>query len=81
MYSPRIREELIPWIYRAARDEGVPMTVWVSSVLERALERRAAVEAYSSESAATELRSQHRKEKVHGINIQAAVGGSTRGGR
>ncbi len=37
MYSPKIREELIPKIYRAAKNAGVHMTTWVNDVLARAL--------------------------------------------
>ena len=42
MYSPQIRDELIPCIYRAAKEAGVHMTTWVNEVVERALnnERR-----------------------------------------
>ncbi len=40
VYSPRIREALIPRIYEAAREAGVPMTVWVSQVIEGALRQR-----------------------------------------
>jgi hypothetical protein len=44
MYSPKIREELIPRIYRAARVNGYPMTTWVNQVLEDALSEAAAVQ-------------------------------------
>ena len=37
MYSPRIRDELIPQIYRVARQAGVAMTTWVNHALEQAL--------------------------------------------
>ena len=37
MYSPKIREDLIPRIYQAARNARVAMTTWVNQVLERAL--------------------------------------------
>ena len=37
MYSPRIREALIPRVYRAAKESGIPMTAWVSQVIEEAL--------------------------------------------
>ena len=37
MYSPKIREALIPRIYRAAKEAKLPMTAWVSDALERAL--------------------------------------------
>ena len=38
MYSPRIREALVPFIYKAAKDRKVPMTVWVNEALAKALE-------------------------------------------
>jgi hypothetical protein len=37
MYSPKIREDLIPKIYRAAKSARVAMTKWVNRVIEEAL--------------------------------------------
>jgi len=37
MYSPRIAEDLIPLLYRAAKAKRVPMTVLVSEMLRKAL--------------------------------------------
>jgi hypothetical protein len=37
MYSPKVREDLIPRIYQIARKSRIPMTVWVNQVIERAL--------------------------------------------
>ncbi len=37
MYSPKIRDELIPAIYRMAKEAGVPMTAWVNRLIEKAL--------------------------------------------
>lgn len=37
MYSPKIRDDLIPRIYRAANEAGIPMTKWVNRVVEQAL--------------------------------------------
>ncbi len=37
MYSPKIREDLIPRIYRQAEAAKVPMTRWVNRRLEQAL--------------------------------------------
>ena len=37
MYSPKIRDDLIPRIYRVAKEAGVHMTVWVNEVIEKAL--------------------------------------------
>ena len=37
MYSPKIREDLIPKIYQVAKKADVPMTVWVNEAIEEAL--------------------------------------------
>ena len=37
MYSPKISEDLVPLIYRAAKIQKVPMTHWVNEVLKQAL--------------------------------------------
>jgi hypothetical protein len=37
MYSPKIREDLIPKIYHAARAKGIKMTTLVNGILERVL--------------------------------------------
>ena len=37
MYSPKIREDLIPKIYRAAKSAKIAMTRWVNQVIEEAL--------------------------------------------
>ncbi len=37
MYSPQIRDDLIPQIYQVAKKAGLAMTVWVSRVIEQAL--------------------------------------------
>lgn len=37
LYSPQIREDLIPLVYRAAKSESVPMTAWVNQAVENAL--------------------------------------------
>ena len=37
MYSPKIREDLIPKIYRTAKSAKVAMTKWVNRVIEEAL--------------------------------------------
>ena len=37
MYSPRIRDDLIPDIYRAAKASGIPMTIWVNQAIGEAL--------------------------------------------
>ncbi len=37
MYSPKIKEDLIPRIYHMAKAKGVRMTKLVNEILERAL--------------------------------------------
>jgi hypothetical protein len=37
VYSPKIREDLIPRIYRAAKAAGVAMTTWVNQLIEERL--------------------------------------------
>ena len=39
MYSPKIREDLLPRVYREAKKAGVKMTVWVNAVIELALRK------------------------------------------
>jgi hypothetical protein len=40
MYSPNIRDDLIPLLYRLARQEGKPMTRLVDEILRAEVERR-----------------------------------------
>ena len=40
MYSPKIRDDLIPLLYRLARHEGKPMTRLVDEILRAEVERR-----------------------------------------
>jgi len=40
MYSPRIREALIPRVYRAAKETGIPMTAWVNRAIEGELRKK-----------------------------------------
>ncbi len=37
MYSPQIRDDLIPRVYHAAKACGVAMTTWVNRAIEAAL--------------------------------------------
>ena len=39
MYSPKIKDELIPKIYRMAKAKGMSMTALVNEILKRALKR------------------------------------------
>jgi hypothetical protein len=41
MYSPKIREDLVPRIYRAAKEAKLPMTAWIARAVERALTQAA----------------------------------------
>ena len=38
MYSPKIKEELIPVLYRLAMEMKIPMTRLVNSLIEKSLE-------------------------------------------
>ena len=40
MYSPNIRDDLIPLLYRLARQEGKPMTRLVDEILRADVDRR-----------------------------------------
>ena len=40
MYSPNIKDDLIPLLYRLARQEGKPMTRLVDQILRAEVERR-----------------------------------------
>jgi hypothetical protein len=40
MYSPKIRDDLIPLLYRLAQQEGKPMTRLVYEILRAEIERR-----------------------------------------
>jgi hypothetical protein len=39
MYSPKIREDLIPYLYKLAHFLNVPMTKTVNSILEEVVDR------------------------------------------
>lgn len=49
MYSPKIREDLIPRIYRAAKEADLPMTAWVNRAVEKALPQAAAEQTKPTE--------------------------------
>ena len=68
MYSPQIWDDLIPPIYRAAKEDGVPMTVWVSRVLEKALKKRAVRNRAPKESCL--------RVPILGINLKEKKGGA-----
>lgn len=38
MYSPKVKEDLIPKLYRIAKKRGVPMTQLVDNIIREALE-------------------------------------------
>jgi len=37
MYSPKIKEDLIPKLYRRAKGEGIPMTKLVDQIMRKSL--------------------------------------------
>jgi len=39
MYSPKIKESLIPRVYRISKVERIPMTRWVNRTLEESLSK------------------------------------------
>jgi hypothetical protein len=61
MYSPKIREHLIPKIYRAAKKADVPMTVWINEAIEEALSNR-----QEDEGEGTKKTILKRRRKSHG---------------
>ena len=42
MYSPKIREDLIPDLYHLAKAKGIPMTELVHNILSEALKKESA---------------------------------------
>ena len=57
MYSPKIRDELIPTIYQAAKKAGVAMTTWVNRVLEKELSENGQLETKNENLEKEEVRS------------------------
>lgn len=49
MYSPKIREDLVPRIYRAAKVAKLPMTTWINRVVEQSLSEAASPETTKPE--------------------------------
>ncbi len=49
MYSPKIREELIPRIYRIAKENKTRMTILVNGILKKVLDEMEGVEDRSNE--------------------------------
>jgi hypothetical protein len=37
MYSPKIKEELIPYLYQEAKTQKIPMTKYVNQIIENHL--------------------------------------------
>ena len=48
MYSPKIKPELIPRIYKVAKARGIHMTTLVNDVLRKALEEMVDIENIQS---------------------------------
>ena len=49
MYSPKIREELIPRIYRIAKENKTRMTILVNGILKKVLDEMEGIEDKSDE--------------------------------
>jgi hypothetical protein len=64
MYSPKIREDLIPEIYRAANALGIRMTTFVNQILERVLNEVSVFEGEETGSDGNALPSQEEFEKA-----------------
>jgi hypothetical protein len=39
MYSPKISEEFVPYLYRWAKNDGVKMTVLVNQIIKNEIEK------------------------------------------
>jgi hypothetical protein len=59
MYSPKIREDLVPRIYREAKKSGVKMTVWVNAAIEMVLKK-----IDEAENEKTEKEEKHEQTRV-----------------
>jgi hypothetical protein len=55
MYSPKIREDLVPRIYQEAKKSGVKMTVWVNAAIELVLKKIDEAENEKTEKEETKL--------------------------
>jgi len=64
MYSPKIREDLIPEIYRAAKALGLRMTTFVNQILERVLNEVSVFEDQETASDGNALASQEKLENA-----------------
>ncbi len=49
MYSPKIREDLVPRIHHAAKEAKLPMTDWVNQAVEQRLRETAQPETERKE--------------------------------
>jgi hypothetical protein len=82
VYSPQIRDDLIPPIYRAAKEDGVPMTVWVSRVLGEVLRKRAARNRAPKKSCLRVpilgINLQEKKGATDVLTLESPVGGTPR---
>jgi hypothetical protein len=64
MYSPKIKEDLIPEIYRAAKALGLRMTTFVNQILERVLNEVSVFEDQETASDGNPLASQEEVENA-----------------
>ena len=47
MYSPKISEDLIPHLYRMAKDRRVPMTVLTNQIIKQFLDKIKVIENHA----------------------------------
>lgn len=64
MYSPKIREDLIPKVYQAAKKAGLAMTEWVNRVIEGALRDSGANQGPETNDGNQERRDSHESRRA-----------------
>ena len=40
MYSPKISEDLIPYLYKKSKEKKIPMTALIDKILRKSLKKR-----------------------------------------
>lgn len=64
MYSPKIKEELVPILYRIAKRKGLPMTELVEQILKKAFDtEEPSKETEDMRSSAFVENQKHQKDK------------------
>lgn len=56
MYSPKISEELVPFLYRLAKARRMPMTRLVDGIIRQALASNTLTQGYPTTSSQTGIR-------------------------